>query len=155
MAVTSDAESTPAHDPGDPLVANRRWCQFRMSTLIVVMAVIALVLTVWANLVVPARHAVNASLCHSNLFKLYHALSLYDFVNGSLPPAYVNGPDGSAAHSWRVLILLHLESWAIDGDAIHQDYDFSERWNGPNNRSLATPVAENRAKRSCSSYWMT
>jgi hypothetical protein len=49
-----------------------------------------------------------------------------------LPPAYVVGPDGRPWHSWRVLLLPYIEQ-----DNLYRQYDFSEPWDGPNNRRLA------------------
>jgi hypothetical protein len=155
MCPASDAESKMAHSTDDPLAVKPRGRWFRISTLLAVLVVVTLVLTSWAFLIAPAHHAVNESLCHSNLFKLYHALVEYDAVNSSLPPAYIKGPDGNPAHSWRVLILPHLDSWGIDGDAIQQAYDFSEPWNGPSNRSLPKPVPESRFACPCGAEQQT
>jgi hypothetical protein len=95
-------------------------------------------------MIAKARHSVEETLCHSNLVKLRHALVEYDSVHGSLPPAALPGPDGKAAHSWRVLILPYLDSWEIDGDAIFDAYDMAEPWNAPTNHRLFQPVAESR-----------
>lgn len=63
------------------------------------------------------------------------AVANYHEVYGSLPPAYVLGPDGTPWHSWRVLILPFLEQ-----QAIYNAYRFDEPWNGPNNSRLADKV---------------
>lgn len=55
----------------------------------------------------------------------------YESQYGSLPPAYVLGPDGRPWHSWRVLILEFFNS------DLYEEYRFSEPWDGPNNRKLA------------------
>ena len=60
------------------------------------------------------------------------AVANYRDANGKYPPAYVVGPDGRPWHSWRVLILPYIEE-----DKLHKEYDFSEPWDGPNNRKLA------------------
>ena len=60
------------------------------------------------------------------------AVANYESAHGSLPPAYVPGPDGTPWHSWRVLILPHIEH-----DTLFKRYKFDEPWNGPNNSRLA------------------
>lgn len=115
----------------------------RLSIALALVVVVLLGATV-TYMVANARHAVDETLCHSNLVKLRYALVEYESVHGSLPPASVPGPDGKAAHSWRVLILPHLDSWGIDGDAILDAYDMAEPWNAPANRRLFQPVVESR-----------
>ena len=52
----------------------------------------------------------------------------YHNEHDSFPPAFVPGPDGQPAHSWRVLVLPYL-----DQQALYDRYSFDEPWNGPNN----------------------
>jgi hypothetical protein len=63
------------------------------------------------------------------------AVASYHQNYGSLPPAYVAGPDGTPWHSWRVLILPFLDH--LD---VYAAYRFDEPWNGPNNAKLADKV---------------
>jgi len=60
------------------------------------------------------------------------ALFCYHEKWGAYPPAYVADENGKPMHSWRVLILPHIEQ-----QALYKAYDFSEPWDGPNNRKLA------------------
>jgi hypothetical protein len=60
------------------------------------------------------------------------AVANYHDANGRYPPAYVTGPDGRPWHSWRVLLLPHIEQ-----SELYSEYRFSEPWDGPNNRQLA------------------
>jgi len=60
------------------------------------------------------------------------AVAIYHQEEGHFPPAYVTGPDGRPWHSWRVLILRYMDSAGL-----YAAYDFSEPWDGPNNRKLA------------------
>ena len=60
------------------------------------------------------------------------ALVEYHADKGHFPPAYVLGQDGRPAHSWRVLLLPYLGY-----EDLYSRYNFSEPWNGPNNRLLA------------------
>jgi uncharacterized protein DUF1559 len=70
--------------------------------------------------------------CTMNLRQIGVALHTYHDVYGCLPPAYIADENGRPMHSWRVLILPFLEE-----QALYDQYDFSEPWDGPNNRSLA------------------
>lgn len=54
---------------------------------------------------------------------------------GTFPPAYVADENGRPLHSWRVLLLPF-----IDEVALYDRYDFSEPWDGPNNRQLVSQM---------------
>ena len=70
--------------------------------------------------------------CHNNLKQIALAIHNYHDVHGCLPPAYLPDQDGKPMHSWRVLILPYMEE-----SDLYAQYDFSEPWDGPNNRRLA------------------
>lgn len=59
------------------------------------------------------------------------AVANYHEAFGCYPPAYIADRDGRPMHSWRVLILPFLE----EGN-LYNAYNFSEPWDGPNNRKL-------------------
>jgi hypothetical protein len=59
------------------------------------------------------------------------AVANYYDNNGSLPPAYIADESGKPMHSWRVLLLPYMEQ-----SELYEAYDFSEPWDGPNNRKL-------------------
>ena len=63
------------------------------------------------------------------------AVANYQSTYGTLPPAYVMGPDGRPWHSWRVLILPFLEQHEL-----YNAYHFDEPWDGPNNARLAAQI---------------
>ncbi len=63
------------------------------------------------------------------------AVANYQDLYGSLPPAYVPGPDGTPWHSWRVLILPQMEHAAL-----YNAYRFDEPWDGPHNSRLADKI---------------
>ncbi len=73
--------------------------------------------------------------CDNNLKKLALALHCYHDHYGCFPPAVVRSAEGKPVHSWRVLILPYL-----DCAALYEQYDFSEPWNGPNNRQLVSEM---------------
>ncbi|MBX9677566.1 MAG: DUF1559 domain-containing protein [Gemmataceae bacterium] len=60
------------------------------------------------------------------------AVAVYAEEHGRYPPPFLRGPDGRPWHSWRVLLLPYLEQ-----KHLFDQYDFSEPWDGPNNRKLA------------------
>lgn len=72
--------------------------------------------------------------CPNSLKQIGLALSAYHQRYHSFPPAYVADADGKPMHSWRVLLLPFFDDPALK--AIHEQYDFSEPWDGPNNRKL-------------------
>ena len=79
----------------------------------------------------PARRA----QCVNNLKQIVLALRNYHNVHGSFPPAFVPDEQGRPMHSWRVLLLQFIEQ-----EALYDQYDFSEPWDGPNNRKLLSQI---------------
>ncbi len=63
------------------------------------------------------------------------AVATYNDMHGSLPPPFIADANGKPMHSWRVLLLPFLEQ-----KQLYNKYDFSEPWNGPNNRKLASQI---------------
>jgi len=84
-----------------------------------------------------AREAARRAACANNLKQIGLALYNYHQQYGSLPPAYVPGPDGKPWHSWRVLLLPFIEQTVL-----YAQYDFNEPWDGPNNLQLAAAIAQ-------------
>lgn len=107
--------------------------QFSLRTLLGAITGIALLfglysVFLWDNL----RDSRHKFECAGHLRQIALAMHAYHEAQGSLPPAYVSDTDGKPMHSWRVLLLPYLGE-----QALHQQYDFSEPWDGPNNRRLA------------------
>ena len=75
--------------------------------------------------------ATRRSECRYNLKQIAIALHYYHDTYGSFPLAYMVDSNGTPMHSWRVLILPFL-----DQGPLYDRYDFSEPWNGSNNRKL-------------------
>jgi len=67
----------------------------------------------------------------ANIHQIAIAMLQYEQKYGCFPPAYLSDRDGKPMHSWRVLLLPFLER-----DDLYNAYDFSEPWDGPNNRRL-------------------
>lgn len=74
---------------------------------------------------------VERAQCERNLRRIALALHAYHDVYGCFPPAYMADSAGRPLHSWRVLILPYLGE-----QALYDQYDFGEPWDGPNNRLL-------------------
>jgi len=91
-----------------------------------------IIIGVLAFLLLPSinsRPAPPRSECANNLKQIAVALRAYHDDYGSFPPAFVTDKKGRPMHSWRVLILPFMEQ-----QALYEEYDFDEPWNGPNNR---------------------
>jgi len=78
-----------------------------------------------------SREAARQTACRGHFCQLNLALSNYQEVYGSLPPAYVADANGKPMHSWRVLILPFM-----DGKELYKKYRFDEPWNSPHNSQL-------------------
>jgi hypothetical protein len=76
--------------------------------------------------------------CQNHLKRIGLALQNYLSVYGTFPPAYIADSHGRLMHSWRVLILPYAEKWDNSShyQEIYDAYDFSEPWDGPDNRRL-------------------
>ena len=102
-------------------------------TLGIVTAVFVIALLV--GLIFPAAHAYRIrqaqSACDTQLRRIGQALLLYERDHGCFPPAYLAGPDGKPAHSWRVLVLPYLGYGGL-----YKRYDFNLPWDSPQNAQL-------------------
>ncbi len=105
--------------------------RFRVGGLIALFVLVGLaaLVGVWIR---QQRVIVRQMLCESRLNQLHLAFYNYHDEFGSYPPAYVSDANGVPMHSWRVLILPY-----IDHADVYNRYDFTEPWDGPNNRTLA------------------
>src|SRR5262249_27690932 len=54
---------------------------------------------------------------------LHLALHLYHDAHGGLPPAVLYSKDGKPLHSWRVLILPHIEE-----SKLYEEFRLDEPW---------------------------
>jgi hypothetical protein len=73
--------------------------------------------------------------CQNNLKQIGLALHRYSAQHGSFPPAYLADASGQPAHSWRVLLLPHLEE-----QSLYQLYYWSEPWNGRSNNQMGDMI---------------
>jgi prepilin-type processing-associated H-X9-DG protein len=84
-----------------------------------------------------AREAARRAACQNNLRRIGVAMQAYHEEHGTFPPAYIADENGRPMHSWRVLILPYL-----DLQALYDQYDLEEPWDGPNNILLADLMLE-------------
>jgi hypothetical protein len=109
--------------------------------LLALLLLCAIVIFVLVPLFLPAiaysRYAASRNVCANQLRQVSLAMLNYATKHGSLPPAYLPDKEGEPMHSWRVLILPFLEE-----SALYEAYDFSEPWDGPNNRKLAKAIPD-------------
>jgi len=84
-----------------------------------------------------AREAARRSQCTNNLQQISIALMNYHDVYNEYPPQYFADENGKPMHSWRVLILPYMEH-----QALYDQYDFNEPWDGPHNSQLASQMPQ-------------
>ncbi|QDU95330.1 DUF1559 family PulG-like putative transporter [Lignipirellula cremea] len=75
--------------------------------------------------------SVESTACRNQLKQIGLALASYYDQHDEFPPAFYTDENGQPMHSWRVLLLPHL-----DKSPLYAQYDFDEPWDGPNNRRL-------------------
>jgi hypothetical protein len=79
----------------------------------------------------PIQESRLRTQCSNQLKRIAVAMHNYHETYGRFPPAIGYGPDGKTPHSWRVALLPFM------GHAeLHKKYNFSEPWDGANNRQL-------------------
>lgn len=73
----------------------------------------------------------------NSLKEIARALHEYHKQHGHLPPAITYGPDGTAWHSWRVMILPQLNR-----NDLYQRYDQSVSWEHEKNASVLREIPD-------------
>ncbi|MBC8288783.1 MAG: DUF1559 domain-containing protein, partial [Planctomycetes bacterium] len=66
------------------------------------------------------------------------AVANYLDNHGHYPPAWIADENGKPLLSWRVLILPHVEE-----QALYDQFDLTESWDGPNNLKLLDRMPSN------------
>ena len=99
------------------------------------MILLAAVIGVLIALLLPAtnaaREAARRVACINNLKQIGLAMHNYHDTYKCFPPAYIADENGGPMHSWRVLLLPFMEQ-----QALYEQYNFKEPWDGPNNSRL-------------------
>ena len=118
---------------GDAGPISKRHRRFpRVGCWLVIAVIVLLCAAFWYGPVRWAREAAIATMAMCPLNQLQLAMRNYHDTYDCFPPSYVADESGRPMHSWRVLILPFVEKREI-----YEQYDFSEPWDGPNNRKLA------------------
>lgn len=101
-----------------------RFVKLFMVTAIIVVLIGLLLPSITRN-AGPSRHRTE---CRNNLRQIARALHSYQDTHLALPPAYTTDASGKPLHSWRTLILPHL-----DQQELYTTIDLSKPWHDPAN----------------------
>ncbi len=103
----------------------------RRFTLLEFLVVIGIAATM-AAIILPATRSTRPysyrTQCQNNIKNVTLALIAYAAAHKAFPPAYTVDSNGNRLHSWRSLILPHL-----DQQKLYDAIDFSKPWNHPAN----------------------
>ena len=96
-----------------------------------VLVALVLCLCVILPAVPGAQRAARRTACRNNLKQIGLALHNYHDVHDGFPPAFTTDEEGRPLHSWRVLLLPH-----VDASPLYSRLDLSKPWNDPANLEL-------------------
>ena len=112
--------------------------QYSLATLLLVVTVLSALLAICSLVFRGVRNEWQQWKCIDTRSKIVTmGIVNYESAHGTLPPAYLTDKNGKPMHSWRVLILPYMGY-----NDLYERYDFSEPWDGPNNRRLAAEMPE-------------
>jgi len=123
---------------------HRQGVAITLVELLVVIAIIGVVVALCLPAVRSAREPARRNSCSNNLKQIMLAILHYESQNGTLPPAYTVDADGNRLHSWRTLILPHMEQRQL-----YESIDHSKPWDDPVNAKAREAVVESYI---CPSY---
>lgn len=117
---------------------------FTLVELLVVIAIIGVLAALLLPAIQAARESARRANCASHLKQLALAAHAYHDVHGKIPPLYNGAKDPFAgalaelsSHSWRTMILPHLE-----GQIVYKQIAFSEyATHEVNQPAIKTPMA--------------
>jgi prepilin-type processing-associated H-X9-DG protein len=112
---------------GDGAGAPQKMSRFWLNAIVICVGVGSLVACL-VPLRRDARPAAYRNSCSVNLKNIALALEQYHNKHHAYPPAYTVDADGRPLHSWRTLILPHLEKRAL-----YNSIDLSKAWDDPAN----------------------
>jgi hypothetical protein len=113
--------------------AERLWSWARFALVVIVLLGLAALLMPGIE---THREMSRRASCANNLHQIAAALQAYHQANGRFPPAYIVDKNGKPMHSWRLLVLPHM-----DLDALYKMYSFTQPWDGRKNKTVSdTPI---------------
>lgn len=112
--------------------------KFRLAITAAAVLAASLLLVAGVLLVRQAQRDARRSNALGRLSQMKFALQLYENQHGTLPPLVVRDSQGRPMHSWRALILPHLESESL------KQFDLSQPWDSDYNRKIIeeTPLID-------------
>ncbi|MFO7908010.1 MAG: DUF1559 domain-containing protein [Pirellulaceae bacterium] len=129
----SSEQQTPQGDVTKESVRETLKLRSRLIATFVCCALLAIVVVLIGPAVHWLRQANQRMECGSNLRQIGIALGNYHDVHGSFPPAIIYADDGTALHSWRLLLapfVICNPVYDAYMDARH------EPWNSPRHKFL-------------------
>jgi hypothetical protein len=123
-----DNTRQPTLDTSPPASAPSSGGSWLLIRLLAYAAVILLVFAMLLPTVRSSREAARRNNCLGHLAQIALALSNYEAVHGAYPPAYTVDAEGRPLHSWRTLILPHMEQ-----QALYDQIDLTKPWDDPAN----------------------
>ena len=121
--------SPMSSDPNNPLAEKKAF----LPIVGITVGIFGLVILAYMLLppLPPVRTPSLRILCLNNMRQIALATLHYELKNGHFPPSYIADENGRPMHSWRVLLLPHMEQ-----QALYDRYRMDEPWDGPNNSKL-------------------
>lgn len=111
--------------------------QFRIRTMLLVTAAVALVLGLLAQIHITYDEAWRRHSCENSLKQIAIAMHNYLSALHCFPPPSVRNADGQADRNWRVEVSPYLMSGPL-----YREYRRNEPWNSPYNSALANTYTE-------------
>jgi type II secretory pathway pseudopilin PulG len=106
----------------------RRQAALTFVEVLVIIAIVGLLIALLLPMYRSAPEAARRNSCMNNMKNIALALDAYAQEHGTLPPAYTVDEQGNRLHSWRTLILPHMEQAAL-----YQTIDLTKPWDDPVN----------------------
>jgi len=101
------------------------------ATALALLLPLAMMLALLLPAVQAAREAARRMQCSNNEKQIVLALHTYHDKHGALPPLYTVDDEGNPLHSWRVLILPHIEQ-----KSLYDNIRLDEPWDSDHNRQF-------------------
>ncbi|HEV2971230.1 MAG TPA: DUF1559 domain-containing protein [Pirellulales bacterium] len=121
--------------------SKRRWFQFSLRSLFVVVTVVAVVCGYLAHEAKIEREAANGRELLNELRQIGLAMLSYERANRHFPAHAIFSTEGKPLLSWRVAILPYIEE-----NELYKQFHLDEPWDSPNNKALIAKMPSAYAK---------